>query len=215
MIKKPTHPDQVEADQLEACQVDEIAQLLALAFENGSGLSQICNAQGEELRRRLRFLFRAGYTLQSAANQPLLRVTKDAQVAGVAVIQEPESYFPLWTQIQWLLQVSVGVSPLVAWRLWQNMRILERHHPPEPHYYLVFLGVHPHFQGKGYARALLDALHARSESHPLSRGVYLETANPRNVPFYQYFGYELKTQVNIKGVDNFILFRPNLYQQNN
>ena len=116
------------------------------AAENGSGLSQICNAQGEELRRRLRFLFRAGYTLQAAANQPLLRVTKDAQVAGVAVIQEPESCFPLWTQIQWLLQVSVGVSPFVAWRLWQNMRILERHHPPEPHSYLVFLGVHPHSQ---------------------------------------------------------------------
>jgi ribosomal protein S18 acetylase RimI-like enzyme len=215
MIKKPTLPDQVEADQLEACQVDEIVQLLTLAFENGSGLSQICNAEGEELRRRLRFLFRAGYRLQSAANQPLLSVTKDAQVAGVAVIQEPESCFPLWTQIQWLLQVSFGVSPFVAWRLWQNLRILERYHPPKPHYYLVFLGVHPHFQGKGYARALLDALHARSEAHPLSTGVYLETANPRNVPFYQYFGYDLKSQVNIKGVENFILFRPNSYYQDN
>lgn len=211
MIKKTRHPHPVEAHPLEGYQVDEIAQLLALAFENGSGLSQICHAEGEELRRRLRFLFRAGYSLQKAVNQPLLSVAKDAQVAGVAVIQEPETCFPLWTQMQWLLQVSFGVSPFVAWRLWQNMRILERYHPLEPHYYLVFLGVHPQFQGKGYARALLDAVHARSEAHPISTGVYLETANPRNVPFYQYFGYDLKTQVKIKGVENFIMFRPNLY----
>jgi hypothetical protein len=45
--------DQVHAHKLDASQVDAIAQLLAIAFENGSGLSQICNAEGEELHRRL------------------------------------------------------------------------------------------------------------------------------------------------------------------
>jgi ribosomal protein S18 acetylase RimI-like enzyme len=215
MTKKPTHLHQADAHQLDAAQVDEIAQLLTLAFENGSGLSQICHAQGKELRRRLRFLFRAGFALQEAANQPILTITENTQVTGVAVIQEPESHFPVWMQIRWLLQVSLNVSPSVAWHLWQSLRILERHHPPEPHYYLIFLGVHPNFQGRGYARTLLNALHTRSEAHPLSTGVYLETANPQNVEFYQYFGYYLKTQVNINGLENFIMFRPNLFRQSN
>jgi ribosomal protein S18 acetylase RimI-like enzyme len=73
----------------------------------------------------------------------------------------------------------------------------------------MLLGVHPNFQKKGYARALLEALHARSEAHPTSIGVYLETANPHNVAFYKYFDYHLKAQVNINGVENFIMFRPN------
>jgi hypothetical protein len=141
-------PHQAHAHKLDASQVDEIAQLLALAFENGSGLSQICNAEGEELHRRLHLLFRAGLALQAAANQLVLSVTQDDLVTGVAVMQEPESCFPLWAQIHWLLQVSFGISPVVAWHLWQSLRILERHHPPEPHYYLMLLGVHPNFQRK-------------------------------------------------------------------
>ena len=208
MTDKPTH-HQANIHLLNAFQLDEIAQLLTLAFKTGSGLSQICHAKGEELHRRLRFLFQTVLPIQAAANQPMLSVTKEAQVTGVAVIQEPESNIPLALQLQGFLKVSLGVSPIVAWHLWQNMRILEQFHPSEPHYYLIFLGIHPNFQGRGYARILLDTLHARSESHPLSKGVYLETSNPHNVSFYKYFGYQLITQVNIKGVETFVMFRPN------
>jgi len=81
------HPHQAHAHKLDASQVDEIAQLLAKAFENGSGLSQICNAEGEELNRRLHFLFRAGLALQATANQEVLSVTQDDLVTGVSVMQ--------------------------------------------------------------------------------------------------------------------------------
>ena len=172
-------------------------------------LAKASNAEGEELHRRLHLLFRAGLALQVAAKQVVLSVRQDDLVTGVAVMQEPESGFPLWAQIHWLLQVSFGISPVVAWHLWQSLRILERHHPSEPHYYLMLLGVHPNFQKKGYAHALLEALHARSEAHPTSIGVYLETAKEQNVAFYKYFGYHVKTQVNINGVENFLIFRPN------
>jgi ribosomal protein S18 acetylase RimI-like enzyme len=215
MTNYPMHPHQVIAHQLDTVQIDDIAQLLALAFEEGSGSSQICNAQGEELLRRLYVLFQSGLKLQAAVNQEVLSVMKDEKVIGAAVIQEPNSSFPIWAKILWLLQVSIGISPAVAKHLWQSLRILEQHHPSEPHYYLVLLGIHPIFQSQGCARALLDALHQRSEEHPLSVGVYLETANPRNIAFYQKFGYQLKTQVNIKGVRNFIMFRPNLSVSDN
>lgn len=66
------HLPKVNTHLLDTSQIEQIAQLLALAFENGSGLSQICNAQGDELRRRLRFLFRTGLALQAAAKQQVL-----------------------------------------------------------------------------------------------------------------------------------------------
>lgn len=202
-------PIQINVIKPDAIQTDNIAQLLALAFENGSGLSQICKAKDQELRLRLQFLFRASIAMQVATNQPILAVIKDAQVIGVAVFQEPESYFPLWEKIRWLLQVILGVSPLVAWRIWDNLRILEQYHPPEPHYYLSLLGIHPLFHGKGYARPLLDALHSRSKTHPLSTGVYLETANPINVPLYEHFDYQITEKLKINGIETFIMFRPN------
>lgn len=199
---------QVHAHKLDPSQVDELAQLLALAFEKGSGVSKICNAEGKELQRRLHFLFRTGLTVQAAANQPVLSITKDEQIIGIAVIQEPASSFSILAQIRWFLAISLGISPLVTWQLWQNLRILERHHPPQPHYYLRLLGVHPSFQGKGYARILLDTLHAHSAADSRSTGVYLETANSQNIAFYKYFGYHLQAVVNIDGVENFIMFRP-------
>ncbi|AFZ28429.1 acetyltransferase (plasmid) [Cylindrospermum stagnale PCC 7417] len=200
---------QVDIIKPDAAQVDKIAQLLALAFENSAVLSQICQAKGKELRRRLHLLFRARIAMQVAANQPMLGVIKDAQVISVAVFQEPGSYFPVWEQIRCLLQVIFGISPLVAWRIWRNLIILERYHPSEPHYYLTPLGVHPDFQGKGYARTLLEALHARSEAHPLSTGVYLDTGNPRIVSFYERFGYHTTAQLKINNMETFMMFRPN------
>lgn len=199
----------ITADQLDSSQTDEIIELLVLALEHGSGLSQICHADGEELRRRLRFLFQSGLSLQTTAKQPVLCVSKDNQVVGVAVIQEPGISFSLWAQIKWLAGVSCGVSPSVAWNLLQSMRILKQYHPLDPHYYLLFLGVHPDFQGKGFARTLLDAVHALSDAHPLSTGVYLETANSKNLSFYEHFRYRLKTQVEINNITTFIMFRPN------
>lgn len=209
MTNKPTHPYKANSHKLDDYQIDEIAQLLAIAFENGSGLSQICNARGQELNRRLYVLFRIVLAIQAAANRSVLSVRQDAHVVGVAVIQEPENRVPLRVQICGFLQVNLRISPAVAWQLWQSIRILERYHPPEPYHYLMFLGVHPEFQRQGYARTLLDALHAGSEAHPRSTGVYLETANPKNVEFYQYLGYHLLAQVAIRGVKNYIMFRPN------
>lgn len=209
MTNKPTHPYKANSHKIDDSQIDEIAQLLAIAFENGSGLSQICKAQGQELNRRLYVLFRIMLAIQAAAHRSVLTVTPGTRVAGVAVIQEPENQVPLKVQICGFLQVNLSISPAVAWQLWQSIRILERYHPPEPHHYLMFLGVHPEFQRQGYGRALLDELHARSEVHPRSTGVYLETANPKNVEFYQYFGYHLLAQVPIRDVKNYIMFRPN------
>jgi len=188
---------------------ERIAQLLVLAFENGSGLSRICQAEGEELRRQLHLLFQTAIAMQAAANQPLLSAIKDTQPIGVAIFTEPESLFPLWAQVRSFIQISFGVSPLVAWRMWKNSKILKKHHPPDPHYYLTLLGVHPDFQKMGIARALLDEIHARSEAHPISTGVYLETAKSKNVTLYQHFGYRLMAHLELNGIETFIMFRPN------
>lgn len=61
--------------------------------------------------------------------------------------------------------------------------------PPVPHYYLGVIGTDPGWQGRGVGRALLAAFCERSASDPKSRGVYLETATPANLPFYARAGF--------------------------
>ena len=62
-------------------------------------------------------------------------------------------------------------------------------HPHEPHWYLSMLGVDPSSQGRGYGSALLKAGLARCDADGLP--AYLESSNPKNVPLYERFGFEV------------------------
>jgi ribosomal protein S18 acetylase RimI-like enzyme len=48
--------------------------------------------------------------------------------------------------------------------------------------------VHPQHQGSGLGRALVRHGQARAEAAGV--GVYLESTNPRNLPFYRSLGFQ-------------------------
>jgi GNAT superfamily N-acetyltransferase len=79
----------------------------------------------------------------------------------------------------------------------------------EPNLHLNILAVPPRYQGRGLARPLLERVHAHSREYPGSRGVTLTTEDPKNVAFYQYFGYRVVGRAPIApGVDTWGFFRP-------
>lgn len=61
--------------------------------------------------------------------------------------------------------------------------------PASPHHYLGAIGVDPALHGQGLGAQLLRAFCDRSAADPVSTGVYLETANPANVGFYESAGF--------------------------
>ena len=63
--------------------------------------------------------------------------------------------------------------------------------PEEPHVHLGMIGVVREAQGQGHARTLLEAVHAMSRADPESSGVSLTTETPKNLPFYEHFGYRV------------------------
>ncbi|WP_415280969.1 GNAT family N-acetyltransferase [Candidatus Nitrososphaera sp. FF02] len=63
------------------------------------------------------------------------------------------------------------------------------YHPAEPHYYLPLLGVDPSQHGRGLGSALMQ--HAIGRCDRENKVAYLESSNPKNVPFYQKHGFEL------------------------
>ncbi|MHC1551340.1 GNAT family N-acetyltransferase [Phyllobacterium sp. K27] len=61
-------------------------------------------------------------------------------------------------------------------------------HPTEPHWYLPLIGVDPAHQGEGHGDALMAYALARCDLDHAP--AYLESSNPRNIPFYRRYGFE-------------------------
>lgn len=62
------------------------------------------------------------------------------------------------------------------------------YHPAEPHWYLPLIGVDPAHQGEGHGNALMAYALAQCDGDHAP--AYLESSNPRNIPFYQRHGFE-------------------------
>jgi len=60
-------------------------------------------------------------------------------------------------------------------------------HPREPHWYLPLIAVDPACQGRRLGDRLM--LHALARCDAEQRPAYLESSNPRNLPFYQRHGF--------------------------
>jgi len=87
---------------------------------------------------------------------------------------------------------------------WRRVRLAHRAtlakdaaRPQSPHYYLSVLGVRPDHQSKGIGAALL--LPTLEESDREKIGSHLETANLRNIPFYERLGFRVKEKIIIPG----------------
>ena len=63
------------------------------------------------------------------------------------------------------------------------------YHPEEPHWYLAMIGVDPARQGRGYGSAILKESLKRCDEEGVM--AYLESSNPKNVPLYERYGFEV------------------------
>lgn len=120
------------------------------------------------------------------------------QPAGaVAIWIRPEHATPSWTR---LVRAGCLTTPFaVGWSA--TRRMLRFEHFIEscrlrtlslPHWYLFSIGVRPGQQGQGLGAALLR--HGLKRAQATSVPCYLETANARNLPFYQKHGFHVVAQ---------------------
>jgi GNAT superfamily N-acetyltransferase len=90
------------------------------------------------------------------------------------------------------------VHELVGPEAWHRFETVENYvetfHPaeaPEPHWYLLLLGVDNPFQGKGLGSALLQRVHERADKQ--GQPSWTWTTSEPNVPFYTRNGYRVLT----------------------
>lgn len=72
-------------------------------------------------------------------------------------------------------------------RMLRGLYALESGHPPDPHYYLPYVGVSARWQGRGIGAALLKPVLDRCDAERMP--AYLEASSPRNRALYERHGF--------------------------
>jgi GNAT superfamily N-acetyltransferase len=92
-----------------------------------------------------------------------------------------------------IVSVLAGsVSPEKHDEMFDVLGQMDAAHPPYPHWYLPWFGVLAGQQGQGLGSQLMPPCLAAVDRDHLP--AYLETPNPRSVPFYQRHGFEVTGQ---------------------
>jgi len=116
--------------------------------------------------------------------------------AGVAMWAGPEKWEPpnrvMLTAMPRVL-LTIGLTG--AGRMAGAMGLMKKHHPHEPHWYLMGLATDPPSQRTGVGSALVAPVLARCDADKL--GAYLETQKQINVPYYERFGFRVTNEVDL------------------
>ena len=115
------------------------------------------------------------------------------------VISLPRASWPA------LLRLLLTQRPAVAGRWSTIAEALQLHRPLVPHAYLATLGVEPTLQRSGVGRALVaDWLGAIDAAR---QRAYLETDSTANVAWYERFGFAVRAELTLLGVNVYLMER--------
>ena len=163
---------------------DAVARLLAAAFQDDPVMAFIL-PDPETRRRCLPALFR----ILHDSDVPHGACLTSPGGAAATLWRAPGSpYEPWWHTLLharlWLAALGPAVPRALAFSLASNTN-----HPPEPHWYLHAAGCDPAQQGRGHGSAAIRAGLRRADADGVP--AYLETATPRNIAYYQRFGFRV------------------------
>lgn len=169
-----------------AADLDGIVTVLADSFHDDPLMSWAFpdpQARSRRLAALWRFMAGEGY-LPFGASTVVggLRSDADAAALWLAPEQELDEAF-------WAARARTFVASLegdVA-RLSSLSEVMAAHHPGEPHWYLLAIGVSPQRQGGRLGSALLAHTLARADDE--GAPAYLEATSPRSRALYERFGF--------------------------
>jgi ribosomal protein S18 acetylase RimI-like enzyme len=185
-----------DLEQTVGCLANAFAQdpITGFLLQTGPGYQ-------ERVARFFSLLLRA----RMALNMPVLVARDSVSIFGAAMGNSTASPpWPAALEEEWsnLETVAPGFNDRAA----TYDEIAQKSQPPRPHYYLGVIGTSPATQGLGIGKRLLESFCDLSASDQLSSGVYLETANPLNVRFYERAGFAVTGQGSLGGGNLWCMF---------
>ena len=189
--------------------LEEAVEILVRAFEDDPIVRYFLSGHERGYHESACKLFRYQCLMYIEMDLPVFGTIVDSRITGVACLSGPEKMERPDSLLEADREFETFMGPDSFGRIKQYMDLHKKHTPKEKHHYLGALGVHPDFQGQGLGRVLLDRVANVCDTHGGSKGIYLETAKPKNVEMYRHFGYNLLATEKLDGiVDKWYMFRP-------
>lgn len=211
--------DTIEFARLEAKHTNNAIKVLSAAFLGDPLMNFFF---GDAYEHSAKHLWQYVCDVTPILNWLLLGAFVEGELLGVAFVTPPEKakddvesamrFAPRSERIATLEERLVtAVGEKAAMRMDAYLSLKNTNKPPQPHFYVNTLGVHPQNQRKGIGSALLLQLQAISEEHPHSCGVALDTEKEKNVTFYKRFGYRVSRTANLDNVKIWFMFQTNKF----
>jgi len=114
--------------------------------------------------------------------------------SAVAVWMPPDAHEDDEVLVSSLTQTVDSSKHADLMAMLDRMSVLQ---PAAPHWHLPWFGVDPFRQGRGLGQKLMSA--CLREIDARNQIAYLESTNPRNVPFYERLGFTVTGHIDIPG----------------
>ncbi len=164
---------------------------MARAFDDDPFANWVC-AQDKRRARRIYDFMDVAYRITA----PHGDVYTTGDVQGGA-FWAPPAKWKMGPLQQLRLTPAMGRS--AGWRripsVIGGLNAVEKHHPHEPHYYLLALGVEPELQGHGLGTQLMAPILERCDREKVP--AYLESSKEKNVPLYERNGFQVTERLEI------------------
>ena len=89
--------------------------------------------------------------------------------------------------------ITEALRPEIAEDIGHVLQRMAEHHPHEPHWYLPIIAADPNWIGQGLGTLLMK--HALRRCDEKGVAAYLESSNPRNIPFYERHGFRIVGEI--------------------
>jgi ribosomal protein S18 acetylase RimI-like enzyme len=186
--------------------IDEAIRCAVAAFAQDP-ITGFLLGTGPGYQQRLRQFFSLLMRARVALKMPVL-VARDADgIRATAMGYATECHpWPAGLAEEWdrFEMATEGLTERMA----AYDEVAARSKPATPHYYLGVIEVDPTQHGLGLGTQLLKSFCDLSAADSLSSGVYLETASPSNVRFYERAGFSETGRGNLGSATLWCMFLP-------
>jgi GNAT superfamily N-acetyltransferase len=170
----------------------KLADSLASAFSEDPLFSWMAGAgPNKPLQPKMRILFDTFLKLDLKRSEHLVFTDEDS--IGVAIWKAPNKWKVPTGDMVRALPALLRAFGTKAPRMIGALNAIEKVHPKEEHYYLEALGTRQDMQSKGLGSAVMRHTLDRCDAEGLP--AYLESSNPRNVPFYARHGFDVTGEI--------------------
>jgi ribosomal protein S18 acetylase RimI-like enzyme len=185
-----------EIVQLEASQIQAAIEVLGDAFKDDPVFR---NFAFQNDRRRLGAIqWISRLMLKYAHNYNTVYITTE-ELKGVAIWIPPDQFplndFRLLLLGAYALPFKFRLGKLLQFiSLFLKLEELHKANAPQPHWYLLMLGVHPCYQSQGIGSFLIQPILEKADREGIP--CYLETSTEGAVRFYQRHSFEVVKTIN-------------------